>query len=261
MSQPNQNPKTPLVTAAYDVPTPGKRELFSVNWHRVLTKRVNALLHTLSVGASSNGPLIVADANCALPVAGGQSQGTGTGGGVNPRGAYSSSVDYNVNDLVYVDVDAKTRVPYICEIQNGPTHGVQAPSFPPDPGTVYWRCYSYFGGQGLRNFKILSLHGTYLTCSEWNGSSYTGSWTVYKPYHLRTDVSSEVIDGVTVNYTYDVSDPDNKRVADDGTNVETEVMHPRYVAGDFVEAQMDVDTNTLIELKKNRNWARKYVQP
>ena len=153
---PQQTSKTPIVAAAYDVPEPHAADLFKLSWHKLVAKRINALLHLQSVPSAangqngSNGPsnpvrsAIVSDGNVILPYVPGTGSGS-AGGGVTPRGLYTTANNYNVNDMVYTSPATDTRFMWVCEIANGPDFaGIQQPTWP-EPATVYWRCYARSG--------------------------------------------------------------------------------------------------------------------
>lgn len=68
------------VAGSWDVPTPTQKSLFSLRYHKLVAKRINALLKMIAVSSKSNGPLIMSDGNAVLPVAGTPQSGGGTPG-------------------------------------------------------------------------------------------------------------------------------------------------------------------------------------
>ncbi len=82
-------------------------------------------------------------------------------------------------------------------------------------------------------FQITKLNNedwfTAVPLSVSGSTTITGSLTrIAKSPRLRTSISAEVIDGVVISYSNYTTD--NNRTANDGTNTETQVVFPRYVA-------------------------------
>ena len=78
-------------------------------------------------------------------------------------------------------------------------------------------------------FAITTLNGgDFFSAKTWDGMSFgTSEVLIAKPPRQRTSVVSELMDGVTVNYSAYTND--NNRTANDGTNSELEVCYPRYM--------------------------------
>lgn len=125
-------------------------------------------------------------------------------------------------------------------------------------------------------FLLKEVHGDYLTCHTWDGST-EGSTDIYiaKDPALRRSVTSELLDDVTVSYSYT---SDVVRVAswtvDSVSDSETQHVVPHYQAdadegdGEVIFAisaahtGVDVDGTELtwMEIRSGRAWARSYIQ-
>src|SRR6185295_13749411 len=99
----------------------------------------------------------------------------------------------------------------------------------PGPGGTVLEILPGSGGTAspvsLEMYLITRLHNEYITCRTWNGSRNGSNFPVIgstdvniaKPHTHRMSVTTEVLDGITVTYTYSDS---NNRFANDGTNAE-----------------------------------------
>lgn len=85
---------------------------------------------------------------------------------------------------------------------------------------------------------------------------------VAKKRDFRTSLTTEVVDGVTINHTF--SD-DNHRTSDDGSNSQNEVCWPRFVVGAEIQAAicsngtpvLDIDENVINLIDQtNRVWMK-----
>jgi hypothetical protein len=117
----------------------------------------------------------------------------------------------------------------------------------------------------VQQYRLKSVQGDYLTCRTWDGSTEGGTDVfIAKNYKLRNSITSQVIDGVTVDYTYTTT---VERVAEIATAEETQVVVPRYLANDLIYAIAsnatgveDAEENpiTLIDINADgRAWAKK----
>lgn len=102
------------------------------------------------------------------------------------------------------------------------------------------------GGGGGIPFQLKSVQGDYVTAWGWNGSAFA-SPDIYlaKEYKLRNSLTAETIFGVAHAYSY-ASGPDSDnvyRTNSDGTNSQTEIVSPPWVAGEIVYAS---NCNTLV---------------
>lgn len=95
-------------------------------------------------------------------------------------------------------------------------------------------------------FYIAALsNGNSITAVPFSASAgMSASYVIAKSPRLRTSISSEVIDGITINYSSYTSD--NSRTANDGTNVETQVAFPRYVTGSSASVSSSAGTDMSI---------------
>jgi hypothetical protein len=96
------------------------------------------------------------------------------------------------------------------------------------------------GGTGsgtTTTFQITSVFGgDYVVAQTWDGTTLGGvDFYIAKPIHFRTSFASEVVDGVTINYTY--SD-DNHVHASDGTHSVDALCCPRYVVAAEIQASL-----------------------
>ena len=131
----------------------------------------------------------------------------------------------------------------------------------------------------VQMFAIKTLsNADYYVARTWDGTTL-GSSDIYvaKPVRQRTSITSEVIDGVTVNYSSYTSD--NTRTANDGTNSEYQVVFPRFKVYSTTPSGL-TDYSVVfavkpiggtgitvsgtpvlwLEIAPARVWARRYVQ-
>jgi hypothetical protein len=159
--------------------------------------------------------------------------------GLYAAGVYSTAVDYIPGAIVYTSPDSSTRYLWICEIANGPSSALQAPTWT-EPGTVYWRCYARggTGGGGIR-------------C------------TITSLYNLDYFLATPVIGGSAINVAKSI--PSRGGVADDNHRTvsgETQVIIPPFTAGDTIWADIVDSTDvtvsgaalTHIEKNTERGW-------
>ena len=107
--------------------------------------------------------------------------------------------------------------------------------------------------------RVKSIQADFITCRTWDGST-EGSTDIYvaKSFKLRNSITSAVIDGVTVTYTY----PDTvTRTATIAGSDETQVIVPRFLVNDLLLAMIagytGVSSVTLIDLNLDgRAWSR-----
>lgn len=122
----------------------------------------------------------------------------------------------------------------------------------------------------------------YYTANTWDGTTIgLDDVKIAKPKRLRVTVASEVIDGVTVTYSYGTPADDNNRTASDGTNSEYQVAFPRFKGHGKSAGGTVPDTLSIVsayvpllgtgvtaggvpvyleEFLPSRVWARRYVQ-
>jgi hypothetical protein len=128
-------------------------------------------------------------------------------------------------------------------------------------------------GSTLARFKITGLaDADYVSAVRAEGAGFgTANFYIAKPDNMRPSVASEVIDGVTITYTWPPTGKDNNRTARDPSNLsEAQVCYPRYAVDQIIYAQ-EVSNGTgvsvsgspvsWLELKPARVWARRYAQP
>ena len=132
------------------------------------------------------------------------------------------------------------------------------------------------GTASVAMFLLKSVQGDYLTCRTWDGTN-EGEDDVYiaKDPRLRNSVTSEVLDGVTVSYSYTST---TIRVASwtiDGV-ADEEIQHvvPHYkpdpdagegevifaVKTDHTGVTVSTVELTWLELSNGKAWARSYLQ-
>lgn len=94
-------------------------------------------------------------------------------------------------------------------------------------------------GYGIvHQFKIVSIQGNYLTCNPYDGvNAAPAGIVVYiaKPTQLRSSIASRAETEGTVTYTSYSSDG-QQRTATRGATTETQIVTPRYLAGDIIYA-------------------------
>jgi hypothetical protein len=100
----------------------------------------------------------------------------------------------------------------------------------------------------VRRFRVVSVETDYLYCNTWDGVDQGDAPVkVALPYLLRrTPFDGKTRNGITYTYTGDVT-----RLADDGSNTETQVMVPSYVAGDEVYAIRNVTGTSGVRDENN----------
>lgn len=190
--------------------------------------------------------LEIADAGVSLSIPRGQAQAGTSLGGVQYKGEYGDTVDYVANDLVFTNEESGDRVPWICEIANGPSTAVHAPTWL-EPGTIYWRCLAHFEGGGgtvtLYTLISINMAGNYLVCRP-DGGAGDGSDDIKVALQpeLRNTISSQTIDGETWTYSYD----DQRRTASYSDLVENQVITPRFLAGDIVPVTRCLNTGVTV---------------
>lgn len=93
------------------------------------------------------------------------------------------------------------------------------------------------GGGGLILCQISSIGSDYLVCD-----SEIGSINVARPHMLRYTglhgVTVNYPNGDSIEYTYDVTNPEWKRQADDGSTTITQILTPNYVSGEYIHASV-----------------------
>lgn len=142
--KPQNGVSGPQIVGNWDIPDPTQKSLFSIRYHKLIVKRINALLKLIAVPSKSNGPLIISDGNAQLPVAGTASSAPAPGGSgnMNYKGTYSNSSTYKFGDVVRV-LSGPNQGVYVC-VSVSPVTGV-APQFP-EPiatgGTNTWDTFS-----------------------------------------------------------------------------------------------------------------------
>ena len=132
------------------------------------------------------------------------------------------------------------------------------------------------GTASVAMFLLKSVQGDYLTCRTWDGVN-EGSTDVYiaKDPRLRNSVTSEVLDGVTVSYSYTST---TIRVAswtiDSVADEEIQHVVPHYLpdtdpeAGEVIFAVQTAHTGVTVgeveliwlEMSNGKAWARSYLQ-
>lgn len=152
------------------------------------------------------------------------------------------------------------------------THTAGAP-FDYNDANVYWVMIAPYPAQQYV-IKTLS-NADYYVANTWDGTNIgTQDMKIAKPKRLRTSVSSEGIDGTTINYSSYTSD--NLRTASDGTNTEYQVLFPRFKAHASTPDTLSIVSAYvpalgtgvsasgvpvfLEEFLPSRVWARRYVQ-
>lgn len=171
------NPGQPIVTtlgarirsvwSGKIIPAFTKKDIFSRAKHNEVLAATNAFLNPQIIRGTAD-KIDISDAGWTLQING--SAGSGSGG-LNYRGAYSAGTDYAVNDVVYTAPDANNlRVPWVCEIANGPSTAVHAPTWP-EPGTVYWRDVArFFFSPASSQFYRVGLDGP-VYCFDYDGTT------------------------------------------------------------------------------------------
>lgn len=90
-------------------------------------------------------------------------------------------------------------------------------------------------GAELRRFRLKSVAGNYLVCRSWDGTT-EGADDEYiaKPFKLRTNVTTEILDGITFTYSYNANNVQRTATSTDITEVQ--VITPRYIVNDEIFA-------------------------
>jgi hypothetical protein len=57
-----------LAKPSYELPSPTNKDIFSIGWHRLLRKRLNALMRLMAVRGAADAPLVMSDDNALLPL-------------------------------------------------------------------------------------------------------------------------------------------------------------------------------------------------
>lgn len=128
-----------------------------------------------------------------------------------------------------------------------------------------------FASGSATQYRVKSVQGDYLTCRTWDGTT-EGSDDVYiaKPFKLRHSITSAVLDGATVNYTYAslANNLDGTRTATPTSgSAETELVVPRWLANDLIYAVQSNATGvsvggnalTMVDINADgRAWVKKY---
>lgn len=129
-------------------------------------------------------------------------------------------------------------------------------------------------GGGITMMKITGISNDFISAVSWDGVvGGTIPISIAKNPQFRMSQGSEIIDGVTIVYTWIDA---NNRTADDGANREYQVVYPRYTIGDVIyAAQITPNSGALssapgvnpktffqwMEIKHARVWARRFIQP
>lgn len=112
----------------------------------------------------------------------------------------------------------------------------------------------------VKRFRVKSIQGDYITCRTWDGTTEgANDVLIAKPYQLRNSITSRN----SISYSYTNT---TERVANDGTDTETQVVVPSYVVDDEIFAigkaptGVDDGTDPITWLDLNldaRAWAKK----
>lgn len=200
------------------------------------TGEIIACLNTLLfwrvtlVDGGQSGKVVLDDKGAVLELPRGGS--AAVGGGLYAAGVYSTAVDYIPGAIVYTSPDSSTRYLWICELANGPSSALQAPTWT-EPGTVYWRCYARGVGGGGTRYRVKAVYSTYLVCRTWDGTT-EGTSDVYiaKPPHLRWYASAwpgytAVGAAITFAWSALTGNIDGQRTAAaSGATTQTEIVVP-----------------------------------
>lgn len=239
------------------------KTLFSKAKHNEHIQATNALLN-MSIVRTNRDAFTMYDTGGIIEI-NGEASGTGGGGGITtitstdgtvsitnatgpttdlsvtgvlrPKGVYSSGTDYAVNDMVVTSPTSYGRIAWVCEIQNGPSTSVHAPTWP-EPGTVYWRALDQPGN--LQKLTVNQTWGDYIECQD---SLFT-TVLVAKPPVLRFSLTSRYILGVNTTYGSFSTLPttvhtDQVRGASSASfgGTISEIISPGYYQGDIIFAQ------------------------
>ena len=123
------------------------------------------------------------------------------------------------------------------------------------------------GGAGvvIQQFLFNSDQGDYVDAYVYDGTRTSGSLIkLAKPYPIRTSITSEVIGGVTHNYTYATSGGIYTRTDTAGSVVETQTINPPFlsdsviygISGFTTTAPASLTSVTYLMLPDGRSWAR-----
>jgi hypothetical protein len=81
----------------------------------------------------------------------------------------------------------------------------------------------------VKQFRVTDIKGDYLVCREWNGTTEGGTdINIAKPYKLRNSITSEKIDGLTINYSYAPSFV-SRTASATGYTSETHIVNPPWL--------------------------------
>lgn len=227
--QPRTNPVGSLstdVSLGNPIPPFTSKDIFVTKKHNRLLDVINSILKLRLQRGPSDG-IFLSKGGLTIQIA--ASAGASGGGGVNYRGEYDASVEYSVFDLVYTQPDSNTRLAWIAEIANGPTAGVNGPTWP-EPGTVFWRSLNRSAASGIFLYEVDS-HGTgsdtdYVWAHLASGGS---SVKVLKPPLIQFSITTR--NGVSYD-TYNSTD--QTRAAHNAGVTVTQYITPKYVAGDLI---------------------------
>lgn len=161
-----------------------------------------------------------------------------------------------------------------CRLKSGVDYRVEQTT----DGTVLRFYGGNGGGSTIKMYRLIEEKANHIVCHTWDGTAEgSDSVLIAKPYKLRNSITSALIAGETIDYTYVTSGSTayHTRDADDGTNVETQVVIPYFLpkttspaySGDLIYAAdvshtgVTVDDVELTKIDINadaRAWARKY---
>lgn len=94
------------------------------------------------------------------------------------------------------------------------------------------------GGISAKRLRFKSSRANYIICRTWDGTTEgTTDIKVAKPAKLRNSITSEVLDGTTITYTYTTTGSAAyvERTAS-GASSETQRIVPRYILNDEIWA-------------------------
>src|SRR6185295_3271880 len=106
------------------------------------------------------------------------------------------------------------------------------------------------GGTGtpvaISQFQITNIRSDHLVCRTWNGAALgTTDVIVAKPYKLRGSITSQVLDEVTVDYTYFGSEFLEREAIIRGEWIETQIILPRYLS----KLNLPLHSNLIVAAK------------
>ena len=97
----------------------------------------------------------------------------------------------------------------------------------------------------VRQFRVLSIQGDYLTVNPFNGFSYDEKIKILvaKPYLLRKSLTSR--NGIAYTFASDAAGmAGTERTATEGADTETQVVVPSFVEGDVLYAARGITGGT-----------------